>query len=109
MHMLHLHRFQRHHGLAGGDLLAGLDQHGHHAAVHCRAHLAVAARRGSGYRRGERQVADGHRDAAMQDIEPVAIAQEPCRFHHAIGAEANRIATELVDLEAMLAAIRLAT
>jgi hypothetical protein len=43
VHVLHLHRFQRHHRLSGRDLLAGLDQHGHDAAIHGGSHLAVAA------------------------------------------------------------------
>ena len=105
VHVLHLHRFQRHHGLAGRDLLARLDQHRDDAAVHRRAHLAVAAGCRGGFRRGQRQIADGNRDAAMQEIQPVAVAQEFCRFHHAVAAEADGIAAEFVDLETVLAAI----
>ena len=41
----------------------------------------------------------------MQDIKPVAVAKEPCRFDQIIAAETDRIATDLVDLEPLLAAI----
>src|SRR6185295_20144978 len=58
MHMLHLHRLQRHHCLAGRDPVAGFDQHGYHAAVHRRAHLAVPTIARRGRRRRECQVSD---------------------------------------------------
>src|SRR5450759_3674579 len=38
-------------------------------------------------------------------MEPIAIAEEPCRFHQAAGAKTNRVAAEFVDLEPVLAAI----
>ena len=42
----------------------------------------------------------------MQDKEPVAVAEEFCGFHQAVGSEADRIAAEFVDLEMLLAARR---
>ena len=76
MHMLHLHGFQRHDRLAGRDALALLDQNRDDAAVHRRANLAVAAGRRRGGRRRQREIADRKRDAPVQDIEPVAVAEE---------------------------------
>ena len=105
MHVLHLHGFQRHDRLAGRDALALPDQHRDDAAVHRGANLAVAAgcrRRG---RRRQRQIADGRRDATMQQIKPVAVAEESGRFRKAVAAEADAVAAQRVDLEPMLAAI----
>src|SRR6476661_4286953 len=97
MHMFHLHRFQRHHGLAGGDLLAGLDQHGDDTAVHRRAHLAIAAAGRSRYRCGEREIADRKRASTMQEIEPVSVAQEFDGFSKTVAAETESMAADPMD------------
>src|SRR5712692_5450509 len=107
MHVLHLHGFQRHHRLTGCDALALLDQNRDDASGHRRADLAVAAGcRRRGWRR-QRQVADDKRDAPVQDMEPVAVPEKSCRFHHAVGLKTDRIAAKLTDLEPVLAAIEL--
>src|SRR5260370_22550009 len=106
MHVFHLHGFERHDRLAGRDALARFDQTRNDTTVHRRANLAVAAGGGSRRsRRSQRKVADRKRDALVQDIEPVAVAEEPCRFHHAVDAETNGIATEFVDLKLPFAAV----
>ena len=107
--MLHLHGLQRHDRLAGRDLVARFDQHRHDAAIHRRADLAVAAGCRSRYRRGEGQVANRNRDAAMQEMEPVAVPKEFDGFHQAVGAETDRVAAEFVDLETLFPVFKLAT
>ena len=105
MHMFHLHGFQRHHRLAGHDALAQFDQNRHDTAIHRGANLAVAAgcRGGCGRRHG--QIADRERDAAVQDEEPVTIAEESCGYRKAVAAEADAIAAEFIDFEAVFATI----
>ncbi|MGY3272878.1 hypothetical protein ACVJ5M_000475 [Bradyrhizobium sp. S3.7.6] len=103
--VLHLHRFQGHHRLTGGDAVTGLDQHGDDAAVHGGADFAIAAVGCGRLRRGEGEIGDRKRDAAMLEVEPVAIAQEFCAVHHAVVAKADGVGIELVDLELVLTAV----
>src|SRR6202521_5232653 len=106
MHVLHFHGFQRHYRLAGPKILPLFDQNRHDTAVHRGANLALTAGGGSRRsRRGQSQIADRKCYAAVQDIKPIAVAEESCRFHDAVDAETDGVAAELVDLEPALAAI----
>lgn len=93
--VLHLHRLQRHHRLAGGDAVTRLDQNCDDAAVHGSAAFAVTIACG-GRRCGEGEIGDRERDAAVLEIEPIAVAQE---FALSVMAEADGVGIELRDLE----------
>src|SRR4051794_556082 len=103
VHMFPFHRFQRHRGLARGHTLARLHQHGDHAPVHRGAHLAVAIRRWRGGRSGQREIANRQGDAALQDVKPVALPEEPGGRGQTVAADADGVRTEFVDFEPVLA------
>src|SRR5260370_8224721 len=99
MHVFHLHGFQRHDRLAGRDALARFDQNRNDTTVHRRANLSLAAGGGSRRsRRSQSKAADRKRDALMLDIQPVAGAEEPWPFNHALVALTNPISAQLFHL-----------
>ncbi len=91
--------------MASSNAIALFHQHRDHASVHRGANLAVAPARRGRLRRGQRQIANGMREAPVHKIQPVAIAQECCTLHHAVVAEAERVAVQLVDFEPVAGAV----
>ena len=100
--MFHFHGLQRHDRLAGRDTLAHFHQESNNAAVHRRAHLAVAGCRRCCRRRRQRKIADRKRDAVVQHVKPVAIPEEAFGLGNAVAAEADDVATEFVDFKPVL-------
>ncbi|MEY9543906.1 hypothetical protein ABIE85_006966 [Bradyrhizobium diazoefficiens] len=103
--VLHFHRFQRQHRLAGGDAVARLDQDGDDAAVHGGADFSVAAVGCRRLWRSESEVGHRERKAAMLEIEPIAIAQEFGAVHHTVVTEADPVRIELINFELVLPAV----
>src|SRR6201995_5414403 len=102
MHMLHLHRFERHDSLTGRDTLALLHQHRDDAAVHGGTDLAVAATSRSALGRSQCAIANRMGRTAMQEPEPVAVAKIFGVLDDGAVLEANYARVDLLDREAIL-------
>src|SRR6185437_6524235 len=105
MHVLHLHRFQRHHRLADRDALARLDQNRDNAPVQSGANLAVTSAGCRRLGRCKREVANRMRNASMLEIKVIAPAEEFYALHDAISAEADILVANLLDLKSVLRAV----
>src|SRR6185437_15389865 len=105
MHVLHLHRFQRHHRLADRDALARLDQNRDNAPVQSGANLAVTSAGCRRLGRCKSEVANRMRHASMLEIKAIASAEKFYALHDAISTEANILVADLVDFESILRAV----